>query len=76
MAGPALRVEAASPLARSPSHQRGRVSSKADDFDVRYRDVRDGPGWDNGTEGGYSVTGHQVLANGEVPGGTVDYDLG
>jgi membrane peptidoglycan carboxypeptidase len=52
------------------------VSSKADDFDVRYRDVRDGPGWDIGTDGGYSVTGHQVTENGEIPGGTVDYDLG
>jgi membrane peptidoglycan carboxypeptidase len=52
------------------------VSSKADDFDVRYRGVRDGPGWDNGTDGGYSVSGHQVLGNGEDPGGTVDYDLG
>ena len=52
------------------------MSSKADDFDVRYRDVRDGPGWDIGTDGGYSVTGHQVTENGEIPGGTVDYDLG
>jgi membrane peptidoglycan carboxypeptidase len=42
------------------------VSSKADDFDVRYRDGRDGRAWDDAADGGY----HGVL------GGTVDYDLG
>jgi membrane peptidoglycan carboxypeptidase len=51
------------------------VSSKADDFDVRYRDVRDGPGWDDEADGGYAVTG-QPPGNGGVTGGTVDYDLG
>jgi membrane peptidoglycan carboxypeptidase len=63
MAGPALRVEAAlSRLPRSPSHQRGRVSSKADDFDVRYRDVPGDPGSGNGADGGYV--------------GAAEYDLG
>jgi membrane peptidoglycan carboxypeptidase len=52
------------------------VSSKADDFDVRYRDVRDGPGWDNGPDGADSVTGHQLPGDGGVAGGSVDYDLG
>src|ERR1035441_3020574 len=46
---------------RPPSHQRGRVSSKADDFDVRYRDAGE-TGYDRPAEGGY--------------GGHVDYDLG
>ena len=49
------------------------MSSKADDFDVRYRDGRDGHAWGNGAEeadGGYAGHDHGVL------GGTVDYDLG
>jgi membrane peptidoglycan carboxypeptidase len=50
------------------------VSSKADDFDVRHRDGRDGRAWGTGADGGYDrgYTGddHGVL------GGTVDYDLG
>jgi membrane peptidoglycan carboxypeptidase len=49
------------------------VSSKADDFDVRYRDGRDGRAWGNGAEeadnGGYVGDDH------EMPGGTVDYEL-
>jgi membrane peptidoglycan carboxypeptidase len=50
------------------------VSSKADDFDVRHRDGRDGRAWGTGAEGdydrGYTGDDHGVL------GGTVDYDLG
>jgi membrane peptidoglycan carboxypeptidase len=42
------------------------VSSKADDFDVRYRDPRDGAAGGNGADGGY----------GSAAAGTVDYDLG
>ncbi|MBV8399745.1 MAG: hypothetical protein JOZ17_13545, partial [Acetobacteraceae bacterium] len=38
------------------------MSSKADDFDVRYRDVPGGPGWDSGAGGDYV--------------GAADYDLG
>jgi membrane peptidoglycan carboxypeptidase len=38
------------------------VSSKADDFDVRYRDVPGGPGWDSEADGDYV--------------GAADYDLG
>jgi membrane peptidoglycan carboxypeptidase len=49
------------------------VSSKADDFDVRYRDGRDGRAWGNGAEegdnGGYASNDHGAL------GGTVDYEL-
>jgi membrane peptidoglycan carboxypeptidase len=46
------------------------VSSKADDFDVRYRDGRDGRAGGDGADGGYVGNDHGVL------GGTVDYDLG
>jgi membrane peptidoglycan carboxypeptidase len=52
------------------------VSSKADDFDVRYRDVRDGHGWGNGADGGYGSTDRQAPAGGGIMSGTVDYDLG
>ena len=60
-------------MPRPPSHQRGRVSSKADDFDVRYRDGQDGGAWGNGADegydGGYASDDHGAL------GGTVDYEL-
>jgi membrane peptidoglycan carboxypeptidase len=49
------------------------LSSKADDFDVRSRDRRDGAAGADGPDGGqwnYDGAGHGVL------GGTVDYDLG
>ena len=56
------------------------MSSKADDFDVRYRDDRDDRAWGNGADGdhpnggsgdgGYAGNDHGAL------GGTVDYDLG
>ena len=52
------------------------MSSKADDFDVRYRDGQDGHAWGNGgngangADGGYDGNEHGVF------GGTVDYDLG
>ena len=46
------------------------MSSKADDFDVRYRDGRDGRAWGDGADGGYVGDDHGVF------GGTVDYDLG
>jgi membrane peptidoglycan carboxypeptidase len=46
------------------------VSSKADDFDVRNRDGRDGRAPDDGAGGGYVGDDHGVF------GGTVDYDLG
>jgi membrane peptidoglycan carboxypeptidase len=46
------------------------VSSKADDFDVRYRDGRDDRAWGNGADGGYA--GNEPGG----PAGTVDYDLG
>jgi membrane peptidoglycan carboxypeptidase len=45
------------------------VSSKADDFDVRYRDGRDDGAWGNEADGGYG-------SDPGVLGGTVDYDLG
>src|SRR5580704_9375629 len=65
MGGPAFRVEVAFHQPRPPSHQRGRVSSKADDFDVRYRDV--------GTAGhGRPAAGGGYRGN----AGDVDYDLG
>ena len=60
---------------RPPSHQRGRVSSKADDFDVRYRDGRDGRAWGNGADGGATGATRRPDDDG-VLGGTVDYDLG
>jgi membrane peptidoglycan carboxypeptidase len=44
------------------------LSSKADDFDVRYRgDSRDGRAWGDGAEGDHGAMGGS---------GTVDYDLG
>jgi membrane peptidoglycan carboxypeptidase len=44
------------------------VSSKADDFDVRYRgDSRDGRAWGDGADGDHGAAGGS---------GTVDYDLG
>jgi membrane peptidoglycan carboxypeptidase len=46
------------------------VSSKADDFDVRYRDGRDGRASGDGAAGG------NVGDDQGVFGGTVDYDLG
>jgi len=58
------------------------VSSKADDFDVRYRDGRDGHAWGNGAEGGhtadrgYGADGGYAGDNHGAFGGTVDYDLG
>jgi membrane peptidoglycan carboxypeptidase len=56
------------------------VSSKADDFDVRYRDDRDGRAWGNGEDGdhpngGYGDGGYAGNDHGAI-GGTVDYDLG
>ncbi len=68
-------------LPRPPSHQRGRVSSKADDFDVRYRDGRDGRGWGHGANGRYVDGDRQAPVGRGMPGGgvlsgTVDYDLG
>jgi membrane peptidoglycan carboxypeptidase len=54
------------------------VSSKADDFDVRYRDGRDGRAWGNGADeadGGYA-DGADAGHNQGAFGGTVDYDLG
>jgi membrane peptidoglycan carboxypeptidase len=59
------------------------VSSKADDFDVRFRDgrdARDGRAWGNGADGGHANGGHGDGGyagndHGAV-GGTVDYDLG
>jgi membrane peptidoglycan carboxypeptidase len=51
------------------------VSSKADDFDVRYRDGRDGHAWGSGADGDYAGGGHAGNDH-EVLGGTVDYDLG
>src|SRR6202023_3085469 len=67
-----------------PSHQRGRVSSKADDFDVRFRDGRDGRAWGSGADadgdyanGGYGDGGYAGNDPGAVgASGTVDYDLG
>jgi len=50
------------------------VSSKADDFDVRYRDGQDGRAWGNGADGDHNG-GHASDDHGAL-GGTVDYDLG
>ena len=50
---------------RPPSHQRGRVSSKADDFDVRYRDVGTAGHGRPAADGGYRGNAADV-----------DYDLG
>src|SRR5260370_9987864 len=55
---------------RPPSHQRGRVRSKADDFDVRFRDGRDGRAWGRGADEDDAGNDHGAT------GGTVDYDLG
>jgi membrane peptidoglycan carboxypeptidase len=52
------------------------VSSKADDFDVPYRDGRDGRAWGNGSEDGYAAGGGQAGDDHGTFGGTVDYDLG
>jgi membrane peptidoglycan carboxypeptidase len=46
------------------------VSSKADDFDVRYRDERDSAAWGNGADESHGGAADSVL------GGAVDYDLG
>ena len=52
------------------------MSSKADDFDVRYRgDGRDGRAWGNGADGDHGDGGYAGNDQGAV-GGTVDYDLG
>ena len=54
------------------------MSSKADDFDVRYRDGRDGRdgrAWGSGADGDYAGGGYAGNDHG-VLGGTVDYDLG
>ena len=49
------------------------MSSRADDFDVRYRDQRDGAAGGSGADEGYwNADG----ADNGVLGGTVDYDLG
>src|SRR6516225_9568042 len=61
-------------MPRPPSHQRGRVSSKADDFDVRFREGQDGRAWGNGADEGYN--GADAGDDHGVLGGTVDYDLG
>ena len=55
------------------------MSSKADDFDVRYRDGRDGRAWGDGPNGsgdGYAAAGSNSGDDHGVFGGTVDYDLG
>ena len=49
------------------------MSSKADDYDVRYRDGRDDRAWGNEAGGGHD--GGYGSDNGAL-GGTVDYDLG
>ena len=46
------------------------MSSKADDFDVRFRDGQDGRAWGNEADGDHASDDHGAL------GGTVDYDLG
>ena len=56
------------------------MSSKADDFDVRYRDDRDDRAWGDGADGdfasgGYGAGTHAGNDHGAA-GGTVDYDLG
>jgi len=55
------------------------VSSKADDFDVRFRDDREGRAWGSGADGNYPNGGHDDGGyagndHGAI-GGTVDYDL-
>ncbi len=55
------------------------MSSKADDFDVRYRDGRDGRDWGDGPNGSgdrYAAAGSNSGDEHGVLGGTVDYDLG
>ena len=49
------------------------MSSRADDFDVRYRDQRDGAAGGSEADGGYWNSGG---GDNGVLGGTVDYDLG
>ena len=49
------------------------MSSRADDFDVRYRDQRDGAVGGSGAVGGDWNSGG---GDNGVVGGTVDYDLG
>src|SRR5215469_5436441 len=61
-------------MPRPPSHQRGRVSSKADDFDVRHRDGQDERAWGNGADEGNN--GAHADDDLGALGGTVDYDLG
>jgi membrane peptidoglycan carboxypeptidase len=56
------------------------LSSKADDFDVRFRDDREGRAWGSGADGNYANGDHDDGGyagndHGAV-GGTVDYDLG
>jgi membrane peptidoglycan carboxypeptidase len=70
--------QAALPLTAVSEPQRGRVSSKADDFGLRYRDVRNGDPAGNGATGGYATGGYGNGGYGlpEGPGNTVDYDLG
>src|ERR1700730_7099843 len=66
MGGPAFRVEVAFPAAATPEPPaRTRVSSKADDFDVRYRDVGAARHGRPAANGGYRGNA-----------GDVDYDLG
>jgi len=66
------------------------VSSKADDFDIRYHDVRNGDSFANGAGAGYDSGAGAGYASGDYagggypggydipagPGSTVDYDLG
>jgi membrane peptidoglycan carboxypeptidase len=52
------------------------VSSKADDFDVRYRDDRDDRTWGSGADGDYPDGDHADGGHAGTLGGTVDYDLG
>ena len=53
------------------------MSSKADDFDVRYRDSRDGRAWGSGANGDNADGDASDPGNDHgVLGGTVDYDLG
>jgi len=55
------------------------LSSKADDFDVRFRDDREGRAWGSGADGNYANGGdgdggYDGNDHGAI-GGTVDYDL-
>jgi membrane peptidoglycan carboxypeptidase len=55
------------------------VSSKADDFDVRYRDDREGRAWGSEADEGHASGGHgdggYAGNDHSAAGGTVDYDL-